>query len=391
LDVVRLLLDRRLWGGAGPACAVLLILANAYIARLERGFQEERRANLLMMTNPAEGSVATSRYDWSVGEDPGRYWAQIPDASQQPLVIVSGMSQMYAINDPQPGDEIIAEHLDDALSPHGVRAFGLAAPNMNNEEALLYFVATSFQAQTRPTSFVYGVCFDKFRNVDLRPGLMGLLRERPGLRDAWSAVCASRSIEYPMACAKMRTALEDTPGNGPGPREDDVEHRLRARLGLVVPMIGDGPDLNAKAQLDIFLFRNWLFRIKATSKRPLLESVYRLNQEFLGLMAEVAKERSVTLVLYVIPLNPGADNPYVSEQYLAFKSWLQGFASDRGLPFANLEGVVPHEDWGLSNGEPDFKHFRERGHELVANAILDRFGEILERARPAVRDVGADR
>jgi hypothetical protein len=108
-------------------------------------------------------------------------------------------------------------------------------------------------------------------------------------------------------------------------------------------------------------------------------------------MAEVAKERSVTLVLYVIPLNPGADNPYVSEQYLSFKSWLQGFASDRGLPFANLEGVVPHEDWGLMNGEPDFKHFRERGHELVANALLERFGAILERGQPAVRDVGAGR
>jgi hypothetical protein len=366
-------------------CLAVLVLLNAYIAHVERGIQQERRANLLVMSR-TERSVGGARYDWSVGEDPGRYLDQIPDARLQPIAIVSGMSQMYAINDPRPSDEIIVEHLDDALSAHSVRAFGLAAPNMNNEEALLYLVATIIDARTKPTSFVYGVCFDKFRNVDLRPGLMRLLQQRPGLRDAWSAVCASRSDEYPMACAKMRMALEDTAGSSLGGREDDLEHRLRASLGRVIPMIADSADLNAKAQGDVFLLRNWLLRIKATDKRPLLESVYRLNQEFLGLMAEVAKERSVTLVLYVIPLNPGADNPYVPEQYASFKSWVQGFASDRGLPFANLEGVVPHEDWGLSNGEPDFKHFRESGHELVARAILERFGAILERGKPALRD-----
>jgi hypothetical protein len=386
LDVVRLLLDRRLWGGPGPMCLALLVLANAYIAHVERGIQDERRANLLMMSR-TERSIGGARYDWSVGEDPDRYWDQIPDARQQPLVVVSGMSQMYAINDAQPADEIIVEHLDDSLSAHGVRAFGLAAPNMNNEEALLYLIATTIDARTRPTSFVYGVCFDKFRNVDLRPGLMRLLQRRPGLGDAWTAVCASRSDEYPMACAKMRTALGATAGANPGLREDDAEHRLRAQLGRFAPMIGDSADLNAKAQLEIFVLRNWLFRIKATSKRPLLQSVYRLNQEFLELMAEVAKERSVTLVLYVIPLNPGADNPYVPEQYASFKSWVQGFAWERALPFANLEGVVPHEAWGLSNGEPDFKHFREGGHKLVARAILERFEEILESGKPALRDV----
>jgi hypothetical protein len=386
LDVLRLLLDRRLWGGPGAICVAPLVVANAYIAHAERDMKEARRDNLLA-THPGGVRAGRARYDGSVGEEPGRYWEEIPDARRQPIVIVSGMSQMYAINDPAPGDEIIAEHLDDALSARGVRAFGLAAPNMNNEEALLYLMATSIEARTRPTSFVYGVCFDKFRNVDLRPGLIRLLQQRSGLGTAWSAACASRSDRYPMACAKMRVAVDVSAGSSPTRREDDVEHRLRTSLGRLVPMIGDSADLNAKAQSDIFLLRNWLFRIKATDKRPMLESVYRLNQELLGLMGEVAQERAVTLVLYVIPLNPAADNPYISEEYSSFKSWLQRFASERGLPFANLENVVPHEDWGLLNGEPDFKHFRERGHQLVAQALLERFGAILERRPPDLHDV----
>ena len=371
MELVRILLDGRLWRGPGPLCVLVLVLANLYVARAERRLREERQASLLAL-KPMIRSADKARYDWSVGEDPGRYWDSIPDARFQPLVVVSGMSQMYAINDAQQGDEIIAEHLDDALAPRGARAFGLAAPNMDNEEALVYLLATAVEPRTKPETFVYGVCFDKFRNVDLRPGLTRFLERQPGLRDDWLGVCASRSAEYPMACAKVRGAASDVKRSES--REDDAEHRLRAELGRALPIIGNSADLNGQAQYELYLLRNYVFRIKSTTKRPMLESVYSLNQEFLGLMADVAKEYSVKLVLYVIPLNPGAENPYVPEQYASFKVWLERFASDRGLSFANLEATVPHEDWGLTNGEPDFKHFREHGHELTAAALLKAFG-----------------
>jgi hypothetical protein len=379
VELVRILLDRRLWRGPAPLCLLLLALANVFVARAERELQEETQANLLIL-KPAIRAGGTPRYDWSVGEDPARYWENIPDGRAQPLVIVSGMSQMYAINDPEPGDEIIVEHLDDALAPQGARAFGLAAPNMDNEEALLYLLATAIDPRTRPTTFLYGVCFDKFRNIDLRPGLLRFLEQQPGLRAAWIDVCASRATTYPMACAKMGSAVAELQRHES--HEDDFEHRVRAQLGRAVPIIANSADLNAQAQYQLYLLRNYAFRIKSTTKRPMLDSVYSLNREFLGLMADVAKEHSIDLALYVIPLNPSAENPYVSDQYAAFKSWLEQFASDRGLPFANLEGVVPHDDWGLPNGEPDFKHFRERGHELTAAALLQHFGATLSRRPP---------
>ncbi len=359
----------------------LLVVFNAYVVRMEKGLEGERHANLLMLHSAAD-AADHPRYDWSVGEDLARYWRFIPDARRQPLVIVSGMSQMYSINDPQVGDEIIVEHLDDALAASGVRAFGLAAPNLDNEEALLYLLSTSIDPKTKPAVFLYGVCFDKFRNVDLRPGLAQFLRDMPGLREAWSGLCDDRSEKYPMACAKIRAAADVSLGAGDA-RENDVEQRLRAALGRVVPMIGSSADLSVHAQLALYTLRNSLFHIRSSSKRPLLESVYHLNQEFLGLMADIAQERGVRLLLYVIPLNPGADNPYVPEQYGAFKSWLGGFASQRGVPFENLEDEVPHEDWGLLNGEPDYKHFRERGHEETASALLKRFGPLLEGGRDA--------
>jgi hypothetical protein len=291
------------------------------------------------------------------------------------------MSQMYAINEARPGDQTISEWMDDLLASAGIRVFGLAAPNLHNEEALLLLLASIAESPKRPAAFFYGVCFDKFRNVDLRPGYERLLLGSPRLLALWRSTCAEFGERYPRACSKMaespRAADQATESS------EGVEKRLRLLAGQSFPLVAERSRLNASLQARAFLFRNWLLRITPTSKRPVLESRYVLNQEFLGLLADTAREHGVLLALYVNPLNPQAENPYVSGQYAQFKSWLEAFARERGVPFANLEGEVPSEAWGEFMGGPDFKHFKGEGHERTARAVLREFGPALERsARP---------
>ncbi len=115
-----------------------------------------------------------------------------------------------------------------------------------------------------------------------------------------------------------------------------------------------------------------------------MPSLYAMNQEFLGLMADVAKENGVRLMLYVVPLNQQAETPYVESEYAAFKTWFDAFTRERGIPAANLEHVVPRDAWGTFLGGPDFKHFRGEGHRRTAEALVDRFGPLLTPA-PAAR------
>src|SRR5437870_4716363 len=131
-----LLRDRRLRSGALPWTLAFLAAVNVAVWQRHNQLEAERRANLLI-----DAPKASARYDSSVGEDLPTYFAKIPDGRAKPLVILTGMSQMYAINDPQPGDQTIAEWLDDSLAAEGVRVFGLAAPNLANEEAVLYLLA----------------------------------------------------------------------------------------------------------------------------------------------------------------------------------------------------------------------------------------------------------
>jgi hypothetical protein len=371
---------RRSLAGPLPWLLALFALLNIGIYRSKTEFEAQRRANLLTREASAEGR-AKPRFDQSVGENLGAYWSLIPDARAQPLVVVSGMSQMYAINDARPGDRTISEVLDDELSPQGIRVFGLAAPNMNNEEALLYLAATASSPETHPDVFVYGLCFDKMRNVDVRPKLLEFLRQRPELQHAFREVCDAREASFPMACGKIRATLatvlaDPAKADNATPATDTLESSTR-KWAAFVPAVGARKELNASIQLFAYQARNALLGIKSSSKRPMLRSRYELNQQLLALMVEVASSASVQLVLYVIPLNPSAENPYVAEEYDAFKRWSGSLADQHAIPFDNFEGLVPADQWGLNNGEPDYKHFREPGHVRTAEEILRRFGPTL--------------
>jgi hypothetical protein len=370
-------LARRFWRGAVLFSTAFLAL-NVWIAGGRRGLEDERRRNLLQATDP---SVQGGCVEPMTGESFESYWQRIPDGRTKRLIFVSGMSQMYAINDRQPNDRIIADHLDSWIRRRGARAASLAGPNLCNEEALFFLCAGLSDPARRPAVFVYGVCFDKFRNLDLRREYQEFFAKRTELRRRWLAE-AGEAMDLPLAAEKMRATEkgvepEGRAAAGKKPGEGDVESRLRESVSRVVPVVGAREELNARAQMEMFLLRNWFLRIKPTSKRPVIPARYALNRQFLELLVRVAKQEGIVPILYVIPLNPQAENPYIPAEYEDFKLWVAGLATREGIPFANLEGIVPSPYWGEFMGGPDFKHFRGEGHRMTAAALIERFGAVM--------------
>jgi hypothetical protein len=346
--------------------------------------EAQRKGNLLLVLAPKENA----RYDASQGERLEDYWGKIPNAEVQPLVILTGMSQLFSINEEKPGDQTTAEWLDDTLAPNGVRVFGLAAPNLTNEEALFYLLATASTPQTHPAAFIYAICFDKMRNVDVRSGLKRFLQSRPALKDVWAEACQGRADRYPVACEEMKAtlaSLKEPEEKANASASETFEGDARAAAARVLPMVADRQNLNSLVTLNIYFLRNKIFNIKSSSKRPIIPSRYELNQQFLQLLVELAREKNVKLLFYVIPINPLSENPYVPEQYAAFKKWVETLARDHGVAFANLENVVRSEDWGhaFDYKEPDFKHYKGEGHRATADALMEVFG-------PALRSLAHD-
>jgi hypothetical protein len=336
------------------------------------GLEKSRRENLLQMARSDGHQTESPRFDLSTGENPEEYLRYIPESTSQKIVVLCGMSQMYAINDEKSSDQTISEWMDDFLRPEGSRVFGLAAPNLCNEEAVLLLLASISDKDRRASAFIYGLCFDKFRNIDLRPGYQRLLCQRPDLRTSWMDIAKRYRAEFPLAANKMETTLKKASEEAEQ-TEKSFEYELRTALSRTVPIIQNRRELNAWFQLQLYSLRNKIFNIQANSKRPQIKSRYLLNRQFLELMIAVAKRAGAVPIFYIVPLNPLAENPYISSEYEEFKSWVEELAKTHQVPYANLEDIVPKEEWGEFMGGPDYKHFRGAAHCLTAEELVRRF------------------
>ena len=337
---------------------------------LKSYFERQRRNNLMQSERTLSGSRDVPRYDWSVGGEQQKYWAFMPDARQQPLVVLDGMSQIYAINEEQPRDRVTSEILDDSLKGSGTRVFSIAAPNLNNEELLFHLHALAQDSATTPKVLVFGVCFDKMRNVEVRETMRDVLGDVPALDSAWRLSRDSLQAEFPELAKQMTRTLEGARSRQTLRFDQRVEQALVSAAGSVLPVVAIRSDLRTFLFERAYLLRNWMFRIKTSTKRPILADRYTLNQQALVASVRYAKHHSMRVLLYVIPLNRSADTPYITAQYDGFKSWLQQTAISEGAALADLDMAVPDASWGLLYGQPDFKHFKEAGHVATANALM---------------------
>jgi hypothetical protein len=375
--------DRRFWLGTPGRVLLLLVVVNVFVARYERQLDQARRENLLAVAPQvaASGSDASAvpRFDQSVGESLDVYLRYMPDARTNRVVVLSGMSQMYAINEQKRGDQTISEWMDDFLAPRGTRVFGLAAANLDNEEALLLLLATLDSPATTPKAFIYALCFDKMRFVELRPSYLELIRRTPALRRLLADAARDHEKQLPLAAAEIRNTLASIDSSAIATGDSTgLERRLRNDVAEVVPLVHARKLLNNFLMINVlYEARNKILGIKNTSKRPIIQGRYNVNRELLLLMIDVAAKHGVRFIMYINPLNPQADNPYVPAEYAAFKIWAKQTADSLGVPFANLENEVPKDDWGLFLGGPDFKHFKGAGHRKTAEAVVREFGDIL--------------
>jgi hypothetical protein len=122
-----------------------------------------------------------------------------------------------------------------------------------------------------------------------------------------------------------------------------------------------------------------LFAIKATTERKMIPA--RFEKNFLALQKTLdhADQRDIPVLLYIPPIRTDVKVPYDLVEYEDFKNKVFLMASEyNGVTFKNWEAIVPGKYWGLkastsgdSEPELDFMHFQFRGHEILADSILN--------------------
>ena len=165
------------------------------------------------------------------------------------------------------------------------------------------------------------------RNVDVRPTMLQALSAHPALLNSWQRLADSVATEFPALAEQMRRTARGTRNQDIVRLDQQLEKSLVSSLEKFVPVVLVRSDVRAFLYAQVYLFRNWIFRIKTSTKQPVLADRYLLNQQALVAALRVARQQHVPVLLYVIPLNRTADAPYVATEYDAFKTWLEQTAA----------------------------------------------------------------
>jgi hypothetical protein len=385
-DLRQLFTDRRLWRGSLVWTLVIFIIANVLVVSCRDDLLGERlQLNVAKAQQgraaktpaiPPEQADGIIRYDRSIGDRLAEFWPYIPDARRYNLTLLAGMSQMYTINDYTPGDKVIAEWLDDSVRTSGGRVFGLAAPNLSYEEATYLLLNTLTSSRTTPDNFILAICFEKFREVAVRPTYQAYMRDHPELLALWRTTAQEYRVRYPLAAEAMERTTANLFAEG-AVDESSLEARIRAATSRAIPIVAERRALNAQLQQTVYLMRNAALGIKPWTKRPLIPAQFEMNKQFVAMIADIGRAHGVRVIMYNVPFNPRGRNPYIPEEYAAFKEWFFSFTKRDGIPSADLEGIVPEEAWGTYLDGPDYKHFRAEGHRLTALALHSHFRLLL--------------
>ena len=135
----------------------------------------------------------------------------------------------------------------------------------------------------------------------------------------------------------------------------------------------------------LYLLRNSIFGIKATSTRKMIRGRYIKNKNAYIDILNLALDNNVEVLVYIPPIRNDIKIPYDLTEYTKFKNEIEAIAYSKKAFFINLEELVPSKFWGIKpstnlkgESEIDFMHFQTEGHSLLADAIFKEINKIFK-------------
>ena len=289
---------------------------------------------------------------------------------REDVVLWLGNSQLHAINQFKVGDTTAAHKLHQNLAAESRYLLTYSQPNANLQE---HYILFEYLAQKLPvTTLILPVVFDDMRETGVRNTLADLLKNQSVIK---------RIIDTEIGRSLYKSEIDqDLSGNDMIALQDTIQEKsekyLNKSLGEIWEIWSERPKFRGEVFTNLYLFRNWIFGINATSSTRVIPNRYVKNIQSLDAILQSAKELKINVLIYIPPLRNDVKIPYNLEQYDNFKTDIQLTASRYNIEFINLESLVPAKFWGTKDAttlggmqELDFMHFQSGGHDLLADTL----------------------
>lgn len=292
--------------------------------------------------------------------------------SDRQTIFFLGNSQTHSINQKESGDLNYPQILGEKHPELKVRCHSL--PNANLQEFLV--LIEWWSSKMKIDQLFVPVFMDDLREDGLRKDFIPLIigeqfEVRTSQKELTEKLNAElRAFQMPEESAVVGgEAGESTP-------QDRSEKFLNDWLGEKSEVWANRPNARGDFFMKLYQWRNTLFGINASTKRKMIPARYEWNMQALESIMDFAASKSIHLTIYIPPIRTDVEVPYDLAEYAKFKAEVAAMAEKHQVNFADFDGIVPGELWGLkgstnAGGEPelDYMHFQGRGHEILADAL----------------------
>ena len=283
-------------------------------------------------------------------------------------VLWLGNSQLHGINQYQPEQESAPLLLFKKLRIAGFDLLAFSQPNANIQE---HYVLFEYLKKRMPVSLlILPVVFDDLRETGLRPSVAMALDDHRTVQSIMRTDIGNYILAEHSEDGSADIAVQD------GTIQHKSENKIHTWMEENFDLWKRRPGLRGECFLFLYKLRNFVFNIKATSKRPVIRSRYEKNMKALHAIIDSANMSNTEIILYIPPIRHDVELPYNINDYAKFITEVEALASKKEVGFENLESLVPARLWGMKDSttlgkgpELDFMHFQTGGHELLANTL----------------------
>ena len=289
----------------------------------------------------------------------------------KPVTLWLGNSQINAIEQFTKDQKTATMRLHKLASNHNQYVISISQPNANLQE---HFLLTSFLISKIPIKYIIlPVVLDDTREDGLRYTLRYLLNDNQTkiIIDQYST---GKNLlkNYESEVGTDNLNLKNNIKN----YQEKSENYLNSKLENSWFLWSERGNLRGKLYIKLYKLRNFIFKINPSSTRKILPGLYLKNFQALDSIIKLAQENKIKILMYNVPIRNDVKIPYKIDDYSKFKSDLDYLSKKYLFKYINLENIVPNNLWAektsttLSNEtEIDFMHFKEKGHEILAENI----------------------
>lgn len=276
-----------------------------------------------------------------------------------------GNSQLHAVNQPTDSAKPVSVLLTDKLIKNNNMAVTFSQPNSSFSEQVV--LLKTLLLKQNFDYFILPAVFD-----DTREGEIRAINKDIFLNDDYRKVLLQSAFISDLYGKKINTIQK-----GQLTVQDRSEKFIIQKINHFFKWENITSQLRGNISLLLYRARNSIFNIKPTTERKIIPSAYKQNILALNELLAIAKNHDLKTIVYVAPIRQDIKLPYKMSEYNKFKSDIRLISVKYGVDFLNLENIIAGPLWGLKVSsdldgelEYDFMHFKEQGHEILAEKLF---------------------